>query len=268
MGASNSTKTLSGCALLLTVIVAVIAFAGEAKQDVAAFGPPPASTLESGDLLWVKQPGAIVPYGASTSKTSDEIVWRTERDRYIQAVRAQNVLSDYDRQRYDLLKNMTYKGFLSTYAYDEKPEAAVAFGGKVGVGHVAIVRCDGTSVSIVEALWGQGVRETSYEMWARERQGQLVWHGRLSNVSAATRVNVAEVAHGFVGKPYWFWNFDLANTDGFYCSKLAWLSIRTASGIIADDNPNPLRALWFSPKQLLHSHHLTILQNPGSYATQ
>jgi hypothetical protein len=47
-----------------------------------------------------------------------------------------------------------------------------------------------------------------------------------------------------------FWNFDLADASDFYCSKLAWLSVRDALSFAIDGDENPRRRFWFSPKQL------------------
>jgi uncharacterized protein YycO len=69
-----------------------------------------------------------------------------------------------------------------------------------------------------------------------------------------------------VGAPYRFFNFDLGDTSGFYCSKLAWYCIKSATGTAPDDNANPRRILWYSPKRLMKSHHVTLLRNPGNYA--
>jgi len=229
--------------------------------------PPAVEDLQAGDLIWPKEPGAIIPYAApGQGAASDRALWERERDEYLATLMSSPTLTDEDKRRIDILKGMSYDTFLKVYTEDVSPDAVIPFGGIVGVGHVAIVRrVDGKPPTIVEAMWGIGVREISYEAWKAERKGQIFWHGRLTNIEPKLRADIAERAFREVGKPYRFWNFDLADESGFYCSKLAWLMIREATGIVVDDKPNPVRAIWFSPKQLLTSPHLEILQNPGSY---
>lgn len=113
---------------------------------------------------------------------------------------------------------------------------------------------------------GDGVRTVSYGTWVRERPAELVWHARIANIRPDSQSAIAEEAIKYVGTPYNFWNFDLRDTAGFYCSKLAWLSIVTAVGTAPDDNMRSKRLLWYSPKQLLRSPHLSFLNTPGDYA--
>lgn len=237
-----------------------------AAEDVH-IGPPAVADLQAGDLIWPKVPGAIIPYAAPGQSTpTDRELWERERDEYLATLRSSPTLTDEDRQRIEILRDMSYETFLKVYTEDASPVEVTPFGGAVGVGHVAIVRrVSGKSPTIVEAMWGIGVREISYEDWKAERKGQIFWHGRLKNLEPKVRSDVAELAFREVGKPYKFWNFNLADSSGFYCSKLAWLAIRNATGIVVDDKPDPVRMLWFSPKQFLKSPHLEILQNPGSY---
>ena len=77
-----------------------------------------------------------------------------------------------------------------------------------------------------------------------------------------------------LGKPYEFFNFDLNDDSGFYCSKLAWMSVWRATSraaqrapVAVDDNPNPRRSFfdWFSPKQLVNARRVTLLHKPGDY---
>ena len=230
-------------------------------------GPPAVEDLQAGDLIWPKVPGEIILYAAPGQATDkDQAMWEHDRDKYIATLRSSPTLTDEDKRRIDILRNMSYETFLKVYGEDVSPDELTPFGGVLGVGHVAIVRrIDGKPPIIVEAKWGKGVREIPYEEWKAERKGQIFWHGRLKNIDPKLRSDVAEEAYREVGKPYMFWNFDLADDSGFYCSKLAWLMIRRATNIVVDDKPNTVRLLWFSPKQLLKSPHIEILQNPGYY---
>jgi len=232
--------------------------------------PPAVTDLQSGDFIWPKEPGAIIPYAApGQNETSDRAIWESERNKYITTLMSRATLTKEEERRIDILKGMSFDTFQKVYAEDVSPEAVIPYGGLFGVGHVAIVRIvDGKPPTIVEAMWGKGVREISYEAWKAERKGQIFWHGRLKNIGPKLRAAIAEDAFREVGKPYKFWNFDLADESGFYCSKLAWLMIRNATSIVVDEKPDPVRLLWFSPKQLLKSSHFEMLQNPGSYGLQ
>lgn len=238
----------------------------QATED-ANMIPPAVESLQAGDFIWPKEPAAIIPYAApGQGATSDQALWESERDKYLATLKLSATLTDEDKRRIEILQGMSYDTFLKVYTEDVSPEAVIPFGGMVGVGHVAIVhRVDGKPPTIVEAMLKSGVREVSYEEWKTERKGQIFWHGRLKNIEPKLRAKIAELASREVGKPYNFWNFDLANKSGFYCSKLAWLMIRDATGIVVDDKPNPVRTIWFSPKQMLKSDHLEILQNPGNF---
>jgi uncharacterized protein YycO len=94
-----------------------------------------------------------------------------------------------------------------------------------------------------------------------------VWLGRLRGYDAQQRAGLAAEALKHVGKPYDFWNFDLDEDSGFYCSKLAWLAIYRALGFAVDGRTNPRRVLWFSPKQFLRLKAVEkLFEPPGGYA--
>lgn len=230
-------------------------------------GPPPVETLQSGDFIWPKKPDAIIPYALPEgTRAMDQTVWETERDAYIESLMSSQSLTEDEKRRIELLGTMSYESFMRIYMEDVPSDEEMARGVSAGVGHVAIVRkVDGEPATIVEALWDIGVREIPYEQWKAERERQIFWHGRLGNLHPARRAAVARLASREVGKPYDFWNFNLEDDTGFYCSKLAWLMIRNATGLVVDDNPDPQRILWYSPKQLLKSPHIKLLQNPGGY---
>lgn len=155
------------------------------------------------------------------------------------------------------------------YQGDHDEEYVVKFGGTAPlyVGHVAIVEGSGSEAFVIEALGNRGVVRHPYKTWLAERKGQVFWHGRINSGTDADRSSIARIAAQHVGKPYDFWNFDLADEAGFYCSKLAWLSIYKALDIAADNRPTAKRLFWFSPKQLMKSPHVKLLLNPGSYTS-
>jgi uncharacterized protein YycO len=150
---------------------------------------------------------------------------------------------------------------------DEDPDAMTPFGAIAPfyVGHVAIVEAGRQEPHVIEAVMGKGVQRITYAAWRKGRKGELVWHGRLKDIAGDALAKIPQIAQTQVGKPYDFWNFDLSNDQGFYCSKLVWYSVWKATSEALDDNKNPRRRLWYSPKQMLKSKRLCLLNSPGSY---
>ncbi len=118
---------------------------------------------------------------------------------------------------------------------------------------------------VVEAMMDIGVRKLPYSEWIRQREGELVWVARLKEVSAEKRSAVANEAGRYIGTRYDFWNFDLRDKRGFYCSKLAWLAISDGAGSPPDHNRESKRLLWYSPKQLMQSNDIYFVFKPGTY---
>jgi cell wall-associated NlpC family hydrolase len=261
-------------ALLFILLSPLLASAHQDQTTTApsvqtADSPPPASLLEAGDLLWPKVPGVWVPYSSrpGVEQDTDSNEWNKEREAYLQELRAKNNPTDEDKARYRQISGMDYATFKVLYLADEDPAQPAKHGSSfLYVGHVGIVDVVDGTPWVYEAVYGKGVRMISYSAWLEERRGELVWLGRISNARAEQRSAIAACAKSFIGKPYHFFNFNLSDTTGFYCSKLAWLSITTATGVAPDDNPNPRRLLWYSPKRLMRSKHVTLLYNPGNYA--
>jgi hypothetical protein len=234
--------------------------------------PPVVTELQAGDLIWPKKPGKIVPYdsgiGAETQETAKR--WDSEKNAYIDALTAKNDLSAEEQARLTQLSSMTYSAFKLYYFQGHTPGEPTKFGfdtGPLYTGHVGIIRVVNKIAYVVEAMWdkNKNVHQLPYDEWIRERKGEVFWLGRLKDVSAEQRAQVAEKAAEELGRPYNFWNFDLSDDNEFYCSKLAWLSIRKVTGFAPDDNLNPKRVLWYSPKQLMESNHIELKVNPGQY---
>jgi hypothetical protein len=252
----------------------VIAFALitiRTELDAQTIQVPSEDMLEAGDFLWPKKEGAIVPYNSSpgAADEAEQKRWETERARYLKEIERKADPTAEEKERYGLLKKLSYEEFLALYLDDESPDRATNFGGgPVSVGHVGIVQIRNGRAYVIEAMWRPGVRSISYKDWLAQRRGELIWLARLKGISAARRAAVASIAESYVGKPYDFWNFNLADDSGFYCSKLAWLSIVKGVGLPPDGRESPRRLLWYSPKQFLKSKRLQFLLNPGNYGTR
>lgn len=241
------------------------------QQPSREFPRPDPATFQSGDFVWPKKPGAYVPYhaGSANSPSQDREQWVRERDAYLRRVSKRRELDDLTRKRIESLSAMDYREFIAVYAGAQQPGVPGLYsGGSVYVGHVGLVEVDANQTPwIVEALLGKGVVRQTYSDWLRQRTDQVVWLGRLRQLDADRRARVPEMAKRYLGKPYDFWSFDLNDDSGFYCSKLAWLSIYRALGFAVDGDENPRRVLWFSPKQFLYLPTIERLHDPGPYAT-
>jgi Permuted papain-like amidase enzyme, YaeF/YiiX, C92 family len=247
--------------------------AAHAQNDGNAMFPlPNPQTFQSGDLVWPKKPGAFVPYrsGSSTQLESDQSQWQRERQEFLTREAGKSAgrksLSDSELES---IRRLDFREFHARYAGDQRPgvPGAYATGGGVYVGHVGIIEMEANgSTWVIEAIWGKGVIRQSYSDWLRGRPGEVVWHGRLRDLAPEARTAVALEARKHVGKKYDFWNFDLSDDSGFYCSKLVWLAIMKTQGFAVDGNPDPRRGFWLSPKQVLYSKPVARLHDPGPYA--
>lgn len=232
--------------------------------------PPVPAQLQAGDLIWPKKPQAVVPFNSrpGEAKEGDAAVWNSEKNLYLEKLRNASNPSPQERESYDLLQNMSYAEFQVLYLGGRTPGEPANYSTSLPyVGHVGIVDIVNGSPVIIEAVMGQGVRRIAYDDWLRERPGELIWLARLKDVPPEKRSAVAKAAADNVGKPYHFWNFNLLDNSGFYCSKLAWYSIWSGAGFAPDDNPSPDRSLWYSPRKLMESKRLDLIVNPGSYGS-
>jgi len=266
-----------------------------AAQNPPTLGPVPdfpnPLNFESGDLLWPKRKGAIVPrtrgwgtrQGTAPAPAEQEIhAWEAARQQML----ANPAASGLSREVAERLRTMSYEDFTRIYftaTTEEAPSSAppqrsrgIGAQQAISVGHVGVIELapSGTAY-VIEATptypdgTAAGVIRTLYGEWLKRYTNVQVWHGRLHTLSAAARRRVVEVAASQLGKPYDFFNFDLSDDRGFYCSKLVWFCAWRGAQFAPDDNPDPRRGSrfppWFAPKTLLNSKHIELLHNPGEY---
>ncbi len=236
---------------------------------------PDASVLQHGDLVWPKNPKSIVPYDSSAASTSDaqKRQWEAERNAFVARVR--DPKSGAGKDMLQLATNMealTYTEFQVRYLAGVSPLDIVKYGGGddlLYVGHVGIIEVapDGKRF-VIEAVWGsvKAVQRVAYEDWLKQRADSWVWVGRIRDLNAQAGAAFVAQAKSYIGKPYDFWNFDLADESGFYCSKLVWLSLVRAAKVAVDDNPDPGRMFWLSPKQVWNSVRMMRINVPREYA--
>lgn len=251
-----------------------LAMAQRAKTRRITDFPDPA-TFRSGDFVWPKKKNAIVPRMEVPAPPSEErAAWEAARDRLLQQ-------ENLPQEVAGRLKNMSYEEFASLYFSGPAPSVeksgegrSLSIGGQnIYVGHVGIIQIDGSGVPHVVEATGRTVARTVYADWLKGHSDMQVWHGRVRDLSAGVRARIAAEASKQIGKPYAFFNFDLSDDSGFYCSKLAWMSVwRATSGtgqsaVAMDDNPNPRRAFfsWFTPKQLINAKRVRLLHKPDEF---
>jgi hypothetical protein len=211
-----------------------------------------------------------VPYnaGSRNSPAADKEQWIQERDAYIKTHQGGSSGNELLRQRRETLRTMDFREFIAVYAGGQQPGApGVYSGGSAYVGHVGIIEVDSDKTPwVIEALLDKGVVRTKYSDWIIQRSDQIIWLGRIRQLTAEQRAKVATEAKRYLNKPYDFWNFDLNDDVGFYCSKLAWLSIYRSLGFAIDGKDDPKRLIWFSPKQFLYLPTIERIHDPGPYA--
>lgn len=258
-----------------------------AQQPALAQLPDPAQ-FATGDLVWPKPAGTLIPYsGVDPQKAAlsnpelREDEWQKLRVDFVRSTRSNAAqLPEADRsyqlQLAQIIEDMTYSEFINKYAAEATPQEFQTYGiGQIAyVGHVAFIEVDpATKVPyVIEAVYGKNqactscVQRIAYADWLKNRGDVLVWHGRLKGLDEAARIEVVKYARQQVDKPYRFFNFDLADDAGFYCSKLVWQAVKKATGIAVDGNDSPRRLIWFSPLQLMRSKaNVALISSPGNY---
>ncbi|MGY3229386.1 hypothetical protein ACVWWJ_000870 [Luteibacter sp. HA06] len=232
---------------------------------------PDPNKFQAGDFIWPRGINDFVAYALEdeNDEAKSAATWIMQRDAFVKSIRdkGSNATPGESEAR-TLLETMTYRQFRATY-FNDAPQTGgfVPYGSSLYTGHVAIITETSTDPLIVEAIWGdiKKVRTIRYADWLKSRTDELVWHGRLSNASAIDRKKVSSKALTYCDIPYNFWNFNLADTSCFYCSKLVWSCIKDTLGYAVDGKDNPDRHIWFSPKQLMRTTPITLLNNPGNY---
>lgn len=252
----------SATTLLLAMVFLLLPGCSSAQSLV-----PDESTLEHGDLIWPRTPGQFIPYSPlpSGDYTADKQSWNLEKTAYISLVRASKA-DRYEQIAADWLAELNYEQFREIYIGEAQDERLSAFGLPAPyVGHVAIILIEKEIRWVVEAVKGKGVRKIRYTNWLAERSDADVWLGRFVKLSSADKGLIVDQAGRQLGKPYSLMNRNLNDDSVFYCSKLVWFSVFNALGFALDDNPNPKRLIWYSPKQLMGSPYIQLVFSPGPY---
>jgi len=249
-----------------------------AKDASSEAGPeekqPDPALFQNGDFVWPKNPADYVPYVARPEpqrpdqEALDEALWETERKEYLRSLSGQSKLDPLDEERKSLLEKMTFREFLDRYESNrQRGETTKTQIRRLYVGHVGILEIDAEHRPwVIEAVWKVGVRRIAYSQWIEQRKDDWVWLGRLNERSAEDRDKISAEASKYLGRPYKFFDFNLNDDSGFYCSKLVWLSIyRSLNQFAVDGNENPRRVFWFSPKQLLSAKAVKHVFDPAPY---
>jgi uncharacterized protein YycO len=254
--------TLLGAAATLAACQTVPKPRDEVRNDLSE------DTLQSGDLIFPRRPGARVIYKSASPSprlSNERSLWEAGKAQALASGKAGRMdLREGDMKR---LRATTYDDFLQDYS---APATAPGDGlSALGLttGHVAIVVRDGDRLDVVEAVTSNlnRVDRRPYRAFAEEHRPDMLWQARLKGCTGQERDAFARSAASHTGKPYDFFNFDLTDDSSFYCSKLVWLAAWRSLGRAVDGDPNPRRGLWFSPKKLLNLSALEKIVVPGRY---
>lgn len=263
-------ELISRRTLLATTAAASIV--GSSRSAVAALP----RDLRHGDLIWLREKNKSiifrVPTGTQIMSTSnmpimakkkgfiEPAAWEAGRRAYLASAAAKARDSVW-------LSNLSVRDFFARYFYDAIPSDFLGDSlDKLGiyVGHVGLVRRTGRHVEIIEAADEiSGVTRTEWSKWIDPKY--LMWSGRLTGLTPTEIEKVVEIAERQVGKKYDFWNFDLSDASSFYCSKLIWYAVMSATGKSVDGVVEPQRKFWCSPKQLTRSQLVTLMEGEGPY---
>ena len=274
-------SSLGAASLAAAVGVRMAAAQQPNSQSVPDF--PDMRNFRTGDLLWPKRKRSLVmpqARSAEPKRNDDRPEWEAAREQLLANPQAAGLSPEVAAR----LRTMSYADFEREYfslsARDLPPAAAPsargALPGPISVGHVGLIQVESNGGAfIVEAIpsWRgsphKGVVRLPYAEWLGGYASIQVWHGRLRGVDAGAGRRLLDVAQAQIGKPYDFFNFNLNDDSGFYCSKLVWMSAWRALKLAIDDDPNPNRGTrfppWFSPKALISVPHVEMLHSPGEY---
>jgi uncharacterized protein YycO len=228
-----------------------------------------ADTLQSGDLIFPRRPGATVIYKSAAGiagLSGERRAWEADKAKILAEGKVGDfTLTPSDQSR---LRALSYESFLRDYS---GPATADVFTDtmttlRMTTGHVAIVVREGQEINVVEAV-SAGVICQPYETFAKVHHADMLWHARLKGRTEQERSSFARLAATQTGKDYDIMSFDLLDDRTFYCSKLVWWSAWRSLGTALDENPDPIRRFltWFSPKKLLNLRSVEKIVSPGRY---
>ena len=275
----NFLSSLGAASLAATVGMRTAAAQQPNAQSVPDF--PDMRNFRTGDLLWPKRKRSLPQARSAEPKQGDDRPeWEAARQQLLANPRAAGLSPEVAER----LRTMSYAEFEREYfslsARDlpasAAPAARGALPGPISVGHVGMIHLESNGGAfIVEAIpsWRgsphKGVVRLPYAEWLGGYTNIQVWHGRLHGVDEGSGRRLLDTALRQIGKPYDFFNFNLNDDSGFYCSKLIWMCAWRGLQLAIDDDPNPNRGTrfppWFSPKALIAVRHVTILHSPGDY---
>lgn len=233
---------------------------------------PDPSEFQSGDFVWPKKPGVIVPYSAAYAPDMRQVPtdfydrqkFETEKRAYLEHVAKSD--RNFTASQEDRFNRLSFEAFAKQYQGSQTLNVeSLGTGSIVYVGHVAVLEIWDGKPFVIEAVSSRGVVRQPYENWLASRPGEEVWHGRVADLPQEQCSKIPAEAKKYLGRPYEFFNLDLNDDSGFYCSKLVWLAIFRSLQFAIDDDPESERFFWFSPKQLMNARRVQLLYSPGSY---
>ncbi|MFJ7353069.1 YiiX/YebB-like N1pC/P60 family cysteine hydrolase [Phyllobacterium sp. NPDC097923] len=194
----------------------------------------------------------------------DRQKFETEKRAYLEHVAKSD--RNFTASQEDRFNRLSFEAFAKQYQGSQTLNVeSLGTGSIVYVGHVAVLEIWDGKPFVIEAVSSRGVVRQPYENWLASRPGEEVWHGRVADLPQEQCSKIPAEAKKYLGRPYEFFNLDLNDDSGFYCSKLVWLAIFRSLQFAIDDDPESERFFWFSPKQLMNARRVQLLYSPGSY---
>ena len=227
---------------------------------------PDEKLLKHGDLIWPRSPNQFILYRLEPTgdNSVDRKTWEKDKKAYI-ANTKNSGSSTYEKAAAEWLQEISYDQFRYSYFGTAQDEHQEMFGLPAPyTGHVGIISIEKGKAWVVEAVQG-GVQIIPYKDWLAERKSADVWVGRLKKIKSSDLKRIVKVAKKQIGKPYRLMNRDLADDSSFYCSKLVWFSVFNSLKIALDNDPDPRRFGWYSPKQLMGSPYIQLMFSSGPY---
>ena len=243
--------------------------------------PPSPDALEPGDFLWSKPMCSYVPLYKTDgmANTKPEEAWEQEKKEFLDRVAKSGSSSKYPEIHN--IERMTFEDFVLKFQGPEalqnlqtQSENARVAGNvsALGIanffnlycGHAAIVGKpdEGGVPQVIEAEYKFKVVKITYKQFLKNHDDSDVFHGRLKNYSKDLRAIVADKADKYIETPYDFWNFNLRDKSGVYCSKLPWLCVYDAFTTALDHKAlDGWRPFWFTPKMMTESPDIEMLEH-------
>ena len=154
---------------------------------------PRPDQFESGDLVWPKKPRAFVPYRhpLDADQRRAKETWEREKREFLQRCTVGG--THLTTKQLSVLRELEYREFSMRYYGNLTPGAYVPYSSapRLYIGHVGIVEVASNDQRFVIEAVDDGVVCRSYQDWLSRRAKEIVWLGRLKDVSRTDRARIS-----------------------------------------------------------------------------